>query len=272
MRTSFYALSLLCLTACASQVTPRYEGEPLAVIRGTVKVAPQPMGSTAQPPSGMSAAILWQALTLGDGKATASTLDPAHPRRWVATPTPVTGSFPADFEIAILTPPPANRLVACDPSDPNSPRIAWGAVIAIGPNATVDDLQRHDVYGIAEGSSSILYADKVVPKGTACAFIVDSAIPAGYHVLMRRPEAELKAEHDAFEACFQAKVAAQQSPGVCESGVKASRMFDPLGFDRHVTLVVEAEPWKDYVPPPAEPPVDAPPSSPPPTPPPPSSG
>lgn len=264
MRTSFYALPLLCLAACASQATPRYEGEPLAVIRGTVKVAPQPAGSTAQPPSGMSAAILWQALTFGDGKATSTTVDPANPHRWVATPTPVTGSFPADFEIAILTPPPANRLVACDPSDPNSARIAWGAVIAIGPNATPDDLQRHDVYGSAEGSSSILYADKEVPKGTVCAFIVDAAIPAGYHVLMPRPAAELKAENDAYETCVEAKLTAKQSPRVCESELKPSRMFDPLGFDRHVTLVVEAEPWKDYVPPPEEPPVDAPPTAPPP--------
>jgi hypothetical protein len=123
----FYLPLVAALGACAAQVDPEYQGEPIATMRGTV-VAPQALETD----KAVSAAIVWTADTwFPDG---------VYKPKFIGTRFGVTGSFPARFTLDLYTAPSF---------EPESDyKMYVGYLAAVASNAPDSDIAARDILGI----------------------------------------------------------------------------------------------------------------------------
>lgn len=172
-------LALLCaalaIGGCGAQADSSYRGEPLGRLRGSVKVSASSGLRSAPPP--LDAALLWNGLPLGaDAKASV-----ARPQS--GTSTPVSGQFPAQFELQLLTPPPESMLFSCFEGDPSrAGRVATAGIVAIR-RGVVGSPSATDLYGRVD-DLFIVYADADLPAVSGCPV---GAVAKGYHLFSITP-------------------------------------------------------------------------------------
>jgi hypothetical protein len=160
------AAALASPAACSSQVTPQYQGEPLATIRGTV------VTSSTPPSQAVTAAIVW--LT-----GTANVDLP----KIVGTRADVQGSFPTSFSLDIYAPPPADAFHPGGSND-TSTGIWIGVIVALDAAAADRDLHPSDVLGADPGHILLYFdSDGSASQGVAAAAL-EYKVPAtqGYHL------------------------------------------------------------------------------------------
>jgi hypothetical protein len=237
-------------TGCDSQVPPTYEGQPIAVLHGTVATTPE---SAPQP--GAKAAILWLTPT-----GEAAQADPLFPEvkqykyRLVAFGAPVSGGFPATFELRILTPPPAEALLgfgppvtsrcqespaktcvsyAFTPVDNTQPReVAIGYIVALAPDANLDSIAPGDIVGAALDAFLTYNAHDLAAGGNAASYVADfhGETTAGYHLVTAKPPADKakpsywKSFLEAIELQYQECTPAQHKAGTCITELELSNV------------------------------------------------
>ena len=172
----FLAASVVgVLFGCSSQADTAYQGEPLAVLSGTVDT------QGAAPPPELYAALAWAQPTFEPNSDVLQSLS------YVAQAAPVSGQFPARFTLDVYQPPPTSTLESC--SD--------GANIAIGFLVTLDAAPVSGAYvpstvdGAAAGTV-VVYVDSDRAPGWICNTRTNG-LPfgptKGYHLLQDRPNA-----------------------------------------------------------------------------------
>jgi hypothetical protein len=236
-------------TGCDSQVPPTYEGQPIAVLHGTVATSPE-----SAPQLGAKAAILW--LTPGE----AAPADPLFPEvkqytyRLVAFGTPVSGAFPATFELRILTPPPAEALLgfgppvtsrcqespekacvkyAVTPVDNAQPHeVAIGYIVALARDANLDAIAPGDIVGASLDVFLSYNAHDLAAGGNAASYVADfnGETTAGYHLVTAKPSADdarpsyWRSFLEAIELQFQECTHTQHKAGTCIAKIEFSNV------------------------------------------------
>ena len=162
---------LASVAGCSSQADTSYRGEALASLTGNVSV------SSTNPPTSplpaLEAALAWNGTSPGSGKVVTG---PSRQR--VGTSVPVSGTFPAQFELQIYDPPPAEALFPCS-SDGTAGQFAQANVAAIPQGSALVDIENVDFYGEIT-DYYLAYADQDIPAGTICQG--GNAVTKGYHL------------------------------------------------------------------------------------------
>lgn len=169
LKTCPYLL-LAALAACGTQSDDHYQGEPLAVLRGQV------VTQETSPPPADSVNLAW--IRLG-----------GHEPSVVAEQAPVTGTFPAEFELDVFAPPP-------DAAINDLPDL--GGQFGISFIASLDpssDLV-HDplLWGIAE-HHMLAYLPDPIDANTMIAQFLGGVTAPGYHLMQDVPEEASTPEH-----------------------------------------------------------------------------
>jgi hypothetical protein len=162
----------VALAACDAQVDGRYEGEPLATLRGdiTTSALGAPQGA-----EGARLAIVWTPQT---GKA-ANGEDIMQAQ---GTEVTVAGSFPASFELVILEPPPDAALFDTTIGG-EATKYAQGVFLVLAPEAPIDAaMPWQDLWGHVRGAEpkhNIVYVSEDVPADPHYGGV---ALRRGYHL------------------------------------------------------------------------------------------
>jgi hypothetical protein len=148
----------LVVSACGTQSDNKYKGEPLAKLSGQVTT------TEATPPPADAVTLVWVHVA-GTGPDV------------VAEQAPVTGSFPAAFELALFTPPPADAI--------NDPSVAGGNfaisfIGAIDPSKDVND--ESSVWGLDE-HHMLAYLPNTVDAASQIAQFLGGTTSPGYHLM-----------------------------------------------------------------------------------------
>lgn len=166
------ALGFLALTACGSQASTSYRGEPLAMFQGSVQNSEADPILPPVPP--LVVALSWGGTPLGSDAKTA-----------IYTPqtssaVALSGEFPASFSIQLFVPPPDNALFSCFPDAPaRAGKLASAQIEAVLESSigkTLTDIR--DLYGSVP-DTTVLYADVDLEAGNAC---IPAGISKGYHL------------------------------------------------------------------------------------------
>jgi hypothetical protein len=156
------ALLLAFVTACTSQADPSYRGQTMAEIHGSVQA-----DSPVTPPTTLMAVLVWHGRRPNaDAKATVD-------RKQVGTTVPVSGQFPAKFDLKIYTPPAATALFEC-----GAVKIASAGIFAMLQGADLVNYDITDIYGEVK-DYQVLYVDADLPPDNACGV---AAMTRGYHL------------------------------------------------------------------------------------------
>ena len=186
-------LALLPL-GCSAQADPDYRGEPLATIHGRVVTGDHP------PDQGMEAALIWMRP------------EPGLPNdAFVVGRQRVSGSFPADFTLDVLEPPP--RLYGEQESSVN------GFIAAI-PAQTSRVFDRYSsILGVAENAGVVYFwEDSKAPGDEVAIEAANLRVPPtkGYHLF--RSEVTREREAEAYRCNFD---------DLCEQKVFSARNHSP---------------------------------------------
>ena len=168
---SFLLLLATPLAACASQVDSDHQGQALATLQGEVRnTRTKPITGTTE------VAVVW-ANTSGDPDVT------------YADTVPVSGSFPAQFELSIYTPPPASAL-----NEFEGVQIGVAVIVAGDPAAG-----KAGLLGMEE-QHLLVYAPADVPANSTIGIMLHSAPTAGFHLYgVHRPTDAEKANRESCE-------------------------------------------------------------------------
>jgi hypothetical protein len=149
------------LTACDVQPNGHYEGETMLALHGTIT------NQLATPPDGVELALWWYAS--GSSSGPPAELPPGFV---LFSPEPVNGTFPSDFELDVMIPPPPedifNFVMPADHGDP----MAFGQIAAIDPNTNMvlGVVLHHVVVYLPAPSQHI-------------GLVTQPGMPAGYHLI-----------------------------------------------------------------------------------------
>ena len=238
------AVALAASAGCASQAPTTYEGEPLALIRGTVQTTSAKALATP-----IEAAIFWQKVRFGQGETELAN------QGNLSTPTPIAGSFPAEFRLKILVPPDDRALVPCFGDQPGG--LAWGSSVAVRKGADPSNTKLTDLHGYA-ADAAVVYASAPIPPDAPCNSMFRTEISPGYHLFVRRhvsdeEQAAADAAAEALPMCLHERL---KPPEECEHQPWGPMLVEaPEGFDRRITLPVQADPFPEPPPPPPDEPV-----------------
>ncbi|MBA3396427.1 MAG: hypothetical protein H0T89_27600 [Deltaproteobacteria bacterium] len=174
------SLSLLSVAACDSQVDGEHQGTVLATLTGSVR--------TAQPVATASAevAVVWVVESGGYSLIGADTVE-------------VEGSFPAQFQLSIFTPPSDDMLIDWE-------GMKFGvAYIVAGPAGNPDHTVTDSWLG-AELGRVLVYLPETPPLGSAVAGFLRGTPAPGFHLydVHRLTEAERQDRFDCISDLFNA--------------------------------------------------------------------
>lgn len=165
-----YFLLAAIAAGCGTQSDDTYQGEPLAVLRGQVTT------QETTPPPADEVNLAW--LQIGEPSLGV-----------VAEQAPVTGQFPAEFELELFAPPP-------DAAINNLPDL--GGKFAISMIASLDptsDLVNNPViWGLAE-QHMLAYLPETIDPHTMISDFLGGVTAPGYHLMQDVPEAGSDPEH-----------------------------------------------------------------------------
>ena len=171
--------SSLLLLACDAQVDPRYDGEPLATIKGSI------VSSTGGTASHLHTAVVNFRFTVDD--------------TYHADYAPVVGSFPAQFSIDLDVPPPSDTLndFTQGGTQPSESRFSTGYIFVVRDGVDLNTNPADAIVGIAE-EYVLVYVESDVQPGSRSAQFLGGALTAGYHLMKYVPmdAAELQAVED----------------------------------------------------------------------------
>jgi hypothetical protein len=161
------------LGACDAQVDGRYEGEPLATLRGDITVSERGAPAGAQ---GSRLAVVW---TPQIGK-TANGEDLMQAQGTAVT---VEGAFPSSFELEIFEPPPESALFEVTIGG-KPVRYARGVFLVLDAAAPIDGtIPWEDLWGHVRGAEpkhNIVYVADDVPADPHYGGV---ALARGYHLV-----------------------------------------------------------------------------------------
>jgi hypothetical protein len=163
-------LMLAAVAACGTQSDDHYQGEPLAVLRGQVVTQ-----ETAPPPAD-SVNLAWMGL---GGRAPTV----------VAEEAPVTGTFPAEFELDLFAPPPTTAIN-------NLPDLGgqFGISFIASLDPTSDLVNNPVIWGMAE-HHMLAYLPATIEANTMIAEFLGGVTAPGYHLMQDVPEDASTPEH-----------------------------------------------------------------------------
>jgi hypothetical protein len=146
------------VAACGTQSDHSYQGDPLALLKGQVTT------TEANPPPADAVTLVWVHLT-------------GTEQNIMAEQAPVTGSFPAAFELELFTPPPAGAI--------NDASVAGGEfaisfIGAIDPSKDVND--ETSVWGIAE-HHMLAYLPQTIDAASKIGQFLGGPTSPGYHLM-----------------------------------------------------------------------------------------
>ena len=214
-------LSFTCsglLLGCNAQVDSDYRGESLATVHGSVVLSGGAHGGD------LRAALLNYNFVKNDF----ARVDGA----------PVVGSFPADFELDLKTPPPDDALN--DFTDggkyPSESHFSAGylAVVESGKDVNADPSA---VAGVAS-DYVLVYVQSDVQPGTESARFLGGELKAGYHLMKSVPMSD--AERAALQADCAPSSEVLPHPDICGAGDATDKLVpnaDEFAADVTVTLV-----------------------------------
>lgn len=168
-----HALLACSLIACSQEPSAgSIEGE----------AAPTLHGNVSQPVVGDSVDILvvWSFYP--------GMLDDEPPTYWPAERVQVQGSFPSEFTLGAIQPPPDFVLEAglIASYDPGGSRVADGYIMAVSPGTSVDELAFEDIVG-SERTHSIAYVESDIETGSFGDYFL-GPLAAGFHLVEKKPE------------------------------------------------------------------------------------
>jgi hypothetical protein len=167
------SLPLASLAACTSQVDDHYQGEVLATLTGSVT-------SSATAPADADVAVVWGAYRGGLSLIGADAVE-------------VQGSFPAQFELSIFTPPTDDML-----SDIDGVKFGVAYIVADAPGRSTHTST--DSWLGAELAHVLVYLPATPPEGSAIAGMLRGTPAPGYHLYDVHQITD--AERQALYACI----------------------------------------------------------------------
>jgi len=191
---------VLFLLGCDAQVGQDYYGEPLISIGGTVQ------SSMTRTPPPAEVVLVW---TVADDDGT---LQP------MGMSVPVTGQFPAQFNLNVYHPPPAAALASLEAD--GSVRLALGFffVLVDGAAERLGEIRVEDVLGVSR-ESFLAYFETGVPLGSQAATKYGGAYPAGYTLFKA---AWNEGDLQAFDECLTAQAEQEADRLTCTSDCMAT--------------------------------------------------
>lgn len=182
-------LGALCALGCSSQVTPEYEGEPMAVLQGALAA----QGDFEMPSDdGMTVGLVWLVGSPGGER-----------QPLVAEVAQTEGQFPFGFEITVHGPPKAEAqtlLCSAPPCDDPEPQPYYqGFVAAIASGTDLDRTQPTDILGAALDHGVLYFERDANPDDASDPVGIMAAaynVPArrGYHLYRIDKDDQLYAE------------------------------------------------------------------------------
>jgi hypothetical protein len=178
-------LTLTVFAGCDAHVDQDYPGEPLGKIQGQVTNS-----RDGQTPA-LEVVLMWPTGEDGDDINT------------ISTTAPITGEFPAKFELTLYTPPPEAAMYY----DPESGADFTLGVIVAMPEGVESgesfdfESKSQQIQGVAPGHV-LIYCSAPVAAGTELAAFVGGPVSAGYH--LRRVDVVPQDKVDAILACREA--------------------------------------------------------------------
>jgi hypothetical protein len=179
-RFASFVLLACAAAGCDSQAGDGYEGEPLAMMFGTVT------SDLDDTPANMEAVLLWNV-------EAGSEVDHIHSER-VA----VSSQFPAEFQMELFEPPVDDALNQFQ----GESRFGIAYILALPADYEVSD-EEPEVAGAAE-RHVLAYVETDIEPGTTAERILGAPLEAGYHLLtwMTSDEPACAERHEGVYDCL----------------------------------------------------------------------
>ena len=212
---SIQAVLACSLFACAEMPeSGTIEGDAAPVLRGTVN-------ETVVATDSVDVVVLWSFYP--------GLLDETPPTLWPADRVQIQGSFPSEFTLRSIEPPPdfvlEGGLIAAH--DPHGSRVAEGYIVTVSSGTSLDELAFEDILG-TDRAHSIAYVESDIEAGSFAEYFL-GPLAAGFHLIEKKPlERDCDADPDSASWHQLADGTAICSPRVFGSA--------PLGFDTQLTI------------------------------------
>jgi hypothetical protein len=209
-------LALILLAACDPQVDGDHRGDALATLSGTVK------NRVNAPVSDAAVSVVW-------------INSAGNPDLYGGESIEVRGAFPAQFELAIYTPPDPALL-----NDWRGVKVGVAFILANEPGLdwSGDEAEIGAKLLGGEVDHLLVYVPEDVPEGSDASYVLRSAPEAGFHIYGVHRLSE--AEHSARQDCL-IELGAQSSTKD-EYEICGGELFDdfvPLDTDLETPLSIE---------------------------------
>jgi hypothetical protein len=226
---SLMGLGLAAAMGCDPVAGDRYQGEVLATIRGlVVEDVDGPPG--AIPP--LDVALVW-GVWEGDNPLQA---------RVLAQKVPITGSFPADFELTVRQPPPAGAGVRQGEVTVNLAFIAAIVRDSWPPGTPLRAGRTVEAYGHAR--EAVLHLDKDIAN-EAWSTLLGGVRTAGFHLVDMVHVSEMSAMEKEMRIDACRKLAAPSELGMCDGVLEPGAYHPRLAagdLEHRIRMEVSREP------------------------------